>query len=547
MLRTLIPAVLVVANVVAQTNFPPPTAPFGNPPTQEKELLGMALYFEEQLSSTGTVACATCHAFPSGGGDARTMNSVNAGFDGVLGTTDDQRGSPGVPIILPTGELLVSSANFAPRITSRRAPSVVNSGYHTALFYDGRAESLEALVTQPLFNVVEMGHLGRTWAQVETKLAAATPLVFASNLPQRLQNFIAGKTYADLFQVAFGTPAMTEIRAAQALASYLRTLNSDQSKWDLHLHGQAQLTAQEQQGLNLFQSPANGAVSCRTCHGDFDNRVLLEGPIAGQMTTTTTGYYGSPTQTRLLFHNVGVRPTIEDEGRKNVTQAATDVGKFRVASLRNVELSAPYFHNGSATTLRDVLDFYDRGGDFHSNQAPSLTPRNYTIAEKDALEAILRTLTDPRVAAGTYPFDAPTLGSQNGRLVTSIGPSGITAAGPLVASAPYAPRIGESNFRMTLSGASIGTPTFLMWDVAAATSPQLLDIQLGLTTSFVVFGMGPAAGVWYTPGHAYVQAPMPVPNEPGLSGLVLYAQWIVLEASTQWPWATSNALRIPLL
>ncbi|HEX6811728.1 MAG TPA: cytochrome c peroxidase [Planctomycetota bacterium] len=537
----------IATAAVAQTNFPPPVSPPGNPQTAQKELLGMALFFEEQLSSTSTVACATCHDLARGGIDTRTVDAVNPGLDGLLGTADDQNGSPGVGTILWNGSMLATPAHgFGPSITKRRAPTVVNSGYHTHLLYDGSKTSLEQLIAGPILNPVEMAHYGRTWNDVTQKLAASTPLVFASNLPARLQNFINGRTYPDLFNIAFGTSQVTQPRIVDAIANYLRTLNSDQSKWDLHLHGQAQLTAQEQLGLNLFTSPANGATSCHTCHGDFEQRVVNEGPIAGQMTMVSSGPYGSPLPIRLVFHNVGIRPPVEDPGRQTTTGTAADAGKFRVASLRNVELTAPYFHNGRFGSLRDVLDFYDRGGDFHVNQAANLTVRNYTIPEKDAIVALLATLTDPRLAAGVQPFDKPTLGSQNGRLVTSIGQGEFTPVGQLQATAPFAPRLGEAWFRLTLTGATPGTPAFLMWDRAPATSPQQFNLELGMTPAFEIFAAGTVEWTWMMPG-GILQAPLPLPNVPALSGQTLFAQWLVLEPSQSWPLATSNALRIPLL
>ena len=547
MLRSLGALSFLIAAAVAQTNFPPPPTPPGNPHTPGKELLGMTLFFEEQLSSTSTVACATCHDFARGGADPRTATARNAGADGRLFTADDQRGSPGVTLVMPNGTLMpFPERGFAPAITTRRAPTVVNSGYHTHLTYDGGKQSLEQLVPAPLFNFVEMGHVGRTWNDVITKVTGAVPLVFASNLPARLQNFIAGQTYPALFQTVFGSPGVTQQRIIDSIAVYLRTLNSDQAKWDLVQHSQATLTAQEQAGLTLFNSTANGAVACKACHGDFENRVLQEGPIAGAMTTATSGYFGSPIPIRLVFHNTGVRPLIEDLGRKNVTNLPADAAAFRVASLRNVELTAPYFHNGSVTTLAEAVQFYNRGGDFHANQAPNTGPRNYTQAEVDALVALMRTLTDPRLVAGVQPFDRPLLGSQNGAFAAALGRADTTATGTLVASSPWAPRLGESWFRLGLTGATVGAPTFLMWDTAANIgSPDPWNVQLALTPNFQVLGTGPAQPGF---GIAYgsVQLPLPLPNTPSLSGQTMFAQWLVLEASLSWPAAASNVLRIPL-
>jgi hypothetical protein len=233
-------------------------------------------------------------------------------------------------------------------------------------------------------------------------------------------------------------------------------------------------------------------------------------------------------------------------GRQAVTSLVSDRGKFRVASLRNVELTAPYFHNGSADTLRQVLDFYDRGGDFHANQAPGLTTRNYTVPEKDAIIALLATLTDPRIAAGIQPFDKPTLGSQNGRFVTSIGQGGNTHSGHLQAHAPFAPRLGEAWFTLTLSGATPGTPAYLMWDRAPRSGPAPFNIELGMTPAFEMFSVGTMGWTFAIP-TGVIQAPLPLPNLPALSGQTLFAQWLVLQPSREWPLATSNALRIPLL
>jgi cytochrome c peroxidase len=539
--RAVLAASLCAATALAQTNFPPPTAPAGNPVTPQKALLGMALFFEEQLSSTGTVACATCHDLARGGVDPRATTAVHPGPDGLYGTPDDRNASPGVASIQSSGTLAPTAAHgFGASVTPRRAPTVVNTGYHSALGYDGSKSSLEQLIAVPPVNSVEMAHAGRTWNDVCAKLTAATPLVFASELPARLQNFIGTSTYPQLFQTVFGTAQVTQQRVVDAIATYLRTLNSDQSKWDRYRHGQVALTAQEQLGLQLFNSPANGATACRTCHGDFEASVGTTGPRVGQMGNPTGPvYYASPTL--LLFHNIGIRPNVEDPGRQLATNNVADAGRFRVPSLRNVELAAPYFHNGRAATLHEVLDFYDRGGDFHVNQAPSLTQRNYTVIEKDAIVAILRTLTDPRLAAGLYPFDRPRLGSETNRFPNSTG--GGTSP-TIVAHAPFAPRLGESWFRIALSGAQPQAWTFLMFDTAIGTAPGPFGVQLGLTPAFVMFTIGPSFAGGIAAGTA--QVPLPLPNAPALSGQTLFTQWLVLQPSSEGPFASSNALRITL-
>ncbi|MDO8348900.1 MAG: cytochrome c peroxidase, partial [Planctomycetota bacterium] len=354
--------------------------------------------------------------------------------------------------------------------------------------------------------------------------------------------------YPDLFQQAFGSAGVTPTRIAMALASYIRTLNSDQSPWDRHLAGTYQLSPMEQLGLGLFRAPRLGATACNTCHGDFENRVRTEGPIVGQMTMVTSGYYGAPVPTRLLFHNIGVRPPAEDPGRATVTSVATDQGRFRIASLRNVELAAPHFHNGSAASLMDVMDFYDRGGDFHSNQAPSLLPRQYNATEKAALVAILAALTDPRVATGQAPFDQPVLGSKNGRLVTAIGPSPQANNGrPVTAHAPQAPWPGATGFRITLSGVSAGTFTLLMWDTATQPpDPGQNNLALALGPAFQCFAVGPAQPVPASPQNGAASVALSLPGDPSFHGVVLFTQWLAFESSGEAGLVTSNALRIEL-
>jgi cytochrome c peroxidase len=547
MLRVLFVAASSAAVLSAQTMFPPPPVPANNTLTPEKILLGMALFFEEQLSSTSQVACATCHDFAVGGVDPRTPASLNPGADGVFGTADDQRGSPGVPQMAAGGAMELHPVHgYGAKVTRRRSLTVLNSGYHTALGYEGAQGSLEALAGVPILHSTEMAAAGRTWAQVVEKLSAARPLALAVELPTRLASFLGGRTYPQLFELAFGAGAVpSQTTITQALASYLRTLNTDRSKWELSRHGLYTLTAQEQLGLTLFNSPANGATSCRTCHSDFDASVQQSGPIVGQMTMTNFGYYGATIPTRLLFHNIGIRPNAEDMGRRNVTNLNADSGRFRVASLRNVELTAPYFHNGSAATLHDVLDFYNRGGDFHVNQAPSLTPRGYTVVEKDAIVALLRLLTDPRLVPGEYPFDRPRIGVATLRHAMDIGYGAPTPNGALVATAPFNPLVGESLFRLTLRGATPGAPLLLMLDTQAASVAMPYGIGLAGSSALMVAGAG-VAQASSGPFRGVAVQPLPIPAAPALGGVTFLAQWLAVEPSLAEPLATSNVMYLPI-
>src|SRR5262249_40637628 len=148
-------ALCCAAQLAAQTYFPPPTAPATNPVTQDKALLGMAMFWDEQLSQSDTVACGTCHQFRAGGNDPRA--ATHPGPDGILGTADDIHGSMGVrPRNGPSMYYADPVTGTAPQVTRRKAPSVVNAGYATLLFYDGRASSLEQLALMPMLNPAEM-------------------------------------------------------------------------------------------------------------------------------------------------------------------------------------------------------------------------------------------------------------------------------------------------------------------------------------------------------------------------------------------------------
>ena len=212
----------------------PPPAPFGNQVTAAKAYLGKTLFWDEQMSSTRTVACGTCHRPASGGSDPRTVNgdqrSRNPGPDGAFGTLDDIFGSPGVP-----QNYLDGNYGFSPvfgmreQVTGRKAPSYLNAGYSFGgLFWDGRASdtfrdplsnivllpdtaSLESQSVGPPVSSAEMGHLNRSWTQVAARIQASKPLALATNLPFGLAAWIDNRTYPQLFEEVFGTPDVTPV------------------------------------------------------------------------------------------------------------------------------------------------------------------------------------------------------------------------------------------------------------------------------------------------------------------------------------------------
>ena len=146
-----------------------------------------------------------------------------------------------------------------------------------------------------------------------------------------------------------------------------------------------------------------------------------------------------------------MRPTDEDPGRFTVTGDGRDRGKFRTPSLRNVELRAPYMHNGRFASLEEVIEFYDRGGDFDAPSKDTNFVRrlNLDAREKADLAAFLRSLTDPRVAGEAGPlFDRPALYAESAR-VPRVSPRG---AGTLEVVAIEPPLLGNPSFTVAVSG-----------------------------------------------------------------------------------------------
>ncbi len=489
----------------------PPPFPVGNPVTGTKAALGKTLFWDEQLSSTRTVACGTCHIASNGGADPRSASfsarSTHPGPDGVFGNVDDIRGSIGVPLALADGSYKWS-ANFGlkEQVTGRRSMSAINSGYFTLLFWDGRASqvfkdpitdsvvlpaggALESQVLGPPVSDAEMGHMGRNWNDVAARVAASKPLALSPSIPVALSTWISGRTYPELFTEAFGTSEVTPVRIAMAIATYERTLYSDQTPFD-----RGDLTAAEARGLQVFNQS-----DCNNCHT-------------------------APFFSHNEFENIGVRPATEDTGRFAITQRSDDLGRFRSPSLRNVELRAPYMHNGRLQTLEEVVEFYDRGGDFPGISRTRLRVLRLTPQQKADLVAFLkRPLTDPRVAAETGPFDRPMLYAESMR-VPQITGTGIAGSGghvpQVIAIEP--PLLGNPRFTVGVYGGLGGAQATLVIDKndpgASATVPAS-----GSLARVVVPLTGTGAG------NGTASATLAIPNDAALFGATLFGRWYVAD------------------
>ncbi len=511
----------------------PPPPPAGNPLTAAKAALGKALFWDEQLSSTMTVSCGTCHRAGSGGSDPRTVfnnaASTNPGFDGVFNTADDVQGSPGVPLNNAAG-LYDWSATYGLRaqVTPRKSQSYINAAYGVSLFWDGRATgtfrdpltnsvllnagaALESQSVGPPISDSEMGHTGRDWNQAAFQIAAAKPLQLSANVPQSLAGWIGGRRYPELFQEAFGTTDVTPARIAMAIASFERTVFSDRAPIDMVNAGISTLTAQEARGRTVFNN-----VNCNVCH-------------VGQM-------FGDN-----QFHNIGVRPQSEDTGRFQTTNDPANLGEFRTPSLRNVELRAPYMHNGRFATLEDVVNFYDRGGDFpNAANFPNtlIRPRGLSVQQKADLVAFLkRPLTDPRVAAGTAPFDRPSLYTESNRVpvISGVGTAGTNAQVPQpVAIEP--PLAGNPSFTVAVTNGLGGATAVLVIDAADPGNTPNIP-QTGSFSRSVVQLSGSGAG------NGYSSVSLPIPNDASLIGRTFFGRWYVTDAGAAGGVAVSPAFR----
>ncbi|REJ78441.1 MAG: hypothetical protein DWQ47_03035 [Acidobacteria bacterium] len=495
----------------------PPPMPAGNPITAAKAYLGKALFWDEQLSSTRTVACGTCHQPAAGGSDPRAVPgnqaSVNPGPDGVFGNDDDVVGSAGVPVNFSDGTYGISPTfGVNAQVTGRKAPTYLNAAYTAnGLFWDGRATDifrdpitdaqildlfggLESQSVGPPLSDAEMAHQGRDWLEAAAQIESSTPLVLAENIPAALETWIGDRTYPELFEEAFGTSDVTPARIAMAIATHERTLFSDQTPFDRALQNIEFLQPSEEQGRQVFV-----VNQCNVCHG---GQVFSDGN----------------------FHNIGVRPATEDGGRFNVTGVEADRGSYRTPTLRNGELKSSFMHNGRLQSLAEVVEFYDRGGDF---DAPNIDhalirPLNLTAQEKADLVAFLsRPMTDPRVANELPPFDRPTLYSEGSRVpvVSGNGRPGTGGIVPVV-TAIEPPIVGNPSFTVAVSDTISNTQAVLVID----------DSDPGIGSSVPASGIFtrtvvniPANGSPAVVASVSIQ----IPNDPALVGQTFFGRWYV--------------------
>ena len=398
------------------------TYPTENRYSWEKAILGKILFWEEQLSSDDTVACGTCHRAGAGGSDPRagtsaTFPSAIGGIHGAMGIR--------ACTISESGEVVYSGSNSQVQVTKRKPPTYLDAMFAADLFWDGRALTqftdpdtgevaiasgggLESQVVGPPMSPVEMACSERTWPDLHAKLATARPLVKARDIPpDMLYALCANPSYPELFEAAFGDPAITTKRIAFAIATHERTLISNQTPYDRFQNGeQGAMTDQQQNGLTLFA----GKGKCQRCHAP---------PLFASNQFVNLGLinYDNP------GGDAGSDGPHIDLGREELTGLVTDRGRFRTPTARNVGLREEQgiLHDGigDGASLEELMAAYNTPPKRDAHTDPRMDPAiegnvlGLTGDEIAAINAFMReALTDPRVAGEEYPFDRPKLGSE---------------------------------------------------------------------------------------------------------------------------------------
>ncbi len=269
-----------------------PLVPRDNAMTAAKIDLGKTLFFDPRLSMAGNLTCDSCHSLSSGANDGRAV-----------------------------------SMGAASTHTRRSSPTLLNIGLQTVYFWDGRSKSLENLVVEHLSAPDIMG---------------VHDLVLVERRLQALEE------YQIAFNNAFGddSPALTTGNIAKALATFMRSLMTPGSRFDLYIKGDATaLSALEKKGMELFNQ-----VGCLACHFG----VNFAGPAPGPAMQLGDGFYELFPNHPGTAYDSELR-LLDDLGVYEVTKNPADKRLWRVPPLRNIALTAPYFHNGSAPDLESAI------------------------------------------------------------------------------------------------------------------------------------------------------------------------------------------------
>ena len=341
------PAPLLQTILRPPLGLPAMNIPDRNPVTEEKIALGRKLFYDRRLSFNGSLSCGMCH----------------------------------VPEQAFTQRELRTPVGVEGRFVKRNAPALYNVGYRRVLFHDGRENSLENQVWQPLLLRNEMANP-----------AIGVVLSTISSAPD----------YKGLFEAAF-EQGLTAETVGMALASYQRGLVSGNSPFDRwYFAREDSLSAEAKRGWQVFRDA--GCISCHTVeddHAHFTNEQFYDTGIGY---ARSMGIGSEPEPVRLA-PGVSVVPTVSfetaaanDLGRYEATGRSEDRWLFRVPTLRNVALTQPYMHDGSFPDLSSVIAWYNRGGVPHPGLDPRIRPLNLAGPQIAELLAFLESLTGSNIA-----------------------------------------------------------------------------------------------------------------------------------------------------
>jgi cytochrome c peroxidase len=357
----------LMAHVGAAADQGPPLGlpavpiPKDNPQTPAKIALGDKLFHDQRFSSTGEVSCSTCH------------EKAKAFTDSPLKTSE----------------------GIAKLTGTRNAPTVVNAAYMEKQFWDGRSPSLEDQALHPFVNPVEMG------------LQDHDPI---------LKIVRTDPEYVKAFKEVFGKSgdAITMHEVTQAIAAFERVQVAGDTPFDRWFYGGEPdaMTAAQKRGYEIFINQGR----CVSCHiieqtqaiftdNRFHNIGVGINNIQKDIPTLSKEFLHAEATLTEVDVEVLTDPRTSELGRFAVTRGLDDMGAFKTPTLRNVELTAPYMHDGSLATLRDVVVHYNNGGvtnkGDHVNDYLSggIRPLNLTDKEIDDLVAFMEALTSPQIAA----------------------------------------------------------------------------------------------------------------------------------------------------
>lgn len=348
-------------NTSPPLGLPPVPVPENNPQTPEKIALGDKLFHDERFSSTGEVSCATCHAREKGFTDSPLK--VSEGINKLTGT--------------------------------RNAPTVLNSAYMTTMFWDGRSPDIEDQALHPFINPVEMG------------LTDHEPI---------LEIVRTDPDYVKAFTEVFGKSGdgITMIEVTQAIAAFERDQVFGNTPFDRYYFGGEEdaLTDAQKRGFDIFVNQGR-CVSCHVVEQTqalfTDNRFHNVGVGINDIQDDVPDLARQFVKASFTLTEVDIavltNPKTSELGRFAVTNGFDDLGAFKTPTLRNIDLTAPFMHDGSLATLRDVVVHYNNGGvtvkgnpvnDFLSG---GIRPLNLNDQQIDDLVAFMESLTSPEPAA----------------------------------------------------------------------------------------------------------------------------------------------------